>query len=65
MDNLKPLQKRDFLEGVGKTLAKNSEEVHPKDVETYLEMKVTRDPEFIEKIYELCRIYKRTKKIQF
>ena len=58
------LQKRDFLETVGKTLVKNSEEVHPEDVETYLQIEVTRSPEFIEEIYKACRLYKRLNKIR-
>ena len=61
MFDLVPPQKRDFLETVGKSLAKNPEEVHPEDVETYLQMKVTRSPEFREEIDKACRLYKRLK----
>ena len=64
MYDLTSPQKRDFLEIWGKARAKNPEEVHPDDVETYLQMEVTRRPEFREKIYEDCRIYKRVKKIK-
>ena len=64
MFDLTPSQKRDFLETVGKSLAKNPEEVHPEDVETYLQMKVTRSPEFRETIWEWCQTYKKAKKIQ-
>ena len=52
-------QKKDFLEGVGKVLLKDSEELDPERIETYLQMRVTRSPEFREKIDELCRKYKR------
>ena len=54
-------QKKDFLEGVGKVLIKNSEEVHPEEIETYLQIKVTRLPEFREEIDKACRLYKKLK----
>ena len=65
MFDLTHSQKRDFLETMGKAYIKNSEELHTKEIETSLEIKVTSDPEFLEIIYDHCRIYKRTKKIKF
>ena len=62
MYDLKNRQKRDFLETVGKALVKDSGEVYSEDVETYLQMRVTRHPEFIEEIYGACRLYKRLNK---
>ena len=47
-------QKKDFLGGVGKVLLKNSEETDPERIETYLQMKVTRSPEFRETIDVIC-----------
>ena len=56
-------QKKDFLEGVGKVFLKNSEELDSERIEAYLQMRVTRSPEFREKIDKLCQKYKRANKI--
>ena len=63
MYDLKYLQKRDFLGTMGKAYMKNSEELHPDDIETFLEIKVTRNRKFLETIYDHCRTYKKAKKI--
>ena len=56
-------QKKNFLEEMKKTLFKNPEKVGVEKVETSLQIRTERSPEFKEELYKCCRLHKKIHRI--